>query len=129
MPKSCNIAVIGAGIVGVAIARELAGRFPDVLLTEKEASVAFHTSGRNSGVIHSGINPKPGTLKARLCVEGNRELRGYCRERRIPFEEGGTLVVATDENQVPILTELKTRGEKNGVPGLKILSESEIRDH
>lgn len=127
--KPYNIAVIGAGIVGTALARELAGRFPDVLLLEKEASVGFHTSGRNSGVIHSGINPKPGTLKAELCVKGNRELRQYCSDHGIPFEQGGTLVVATRENEIPILKELRNRGEKNGVPGVQILSQKEIKDH
>ena len=72
MTKGYDVIVIGAGIIGCALARELAGRFGKVLLSDKEESVGFHTSGRNSGVVHSGFNPKPGTLKARLCVEGSR---------------------------------------------------------
>jgi len=130
MPRpSYNIAVIGGGVVGCAVARELGKRFEDVVLIEKEPSAGFHTSGRNSGVIHSGINPKPGTLKARLCVEGNRELRQYCRDYKIPMEEGGTLVLALRDEEIPVLEELKSRAGQNGVPGVRLLSPAEIRDH
>ncbi len=125
---SYNIAIIGGGIVGCALARELGKRFEKVLLMEKEDSVGFHTSGRNSGVVHSGFNPKPGTLKARLCVEGSRALRTFCREQHIPCEQVGTVVVATEEHQLPILDELKTRGEQNGVPGIEILDEKGLHE-
>jgi (S)-2-hydroxyglutarate dehydrogenase len=124
-----DVAIIGAGVVGCAIARELAGRLKSVLLLDKEVVVGFHTSGRNSGVVHSGFNPKPGTLKARLCVEGNRLIRQYCKERGIPCEKVGTYVVAVDEAQVLVLEELKRRGEKNGVPGIEILAFDRVREH
>ena len=75
--NSFNIAIIGAGIGGCALARELGKRFDKVLLLEKENTVGFHTSGRNSGVVHSGFNPNSGTLKASLCVEGSKEIRQY----------------------------------------------------
>jgi L-2-hydroxyglutarate oxidase len=127
--RSFNIAIIGGGVVGAAVAREAAACFEDILLIEKEPFVGCHTSGRNSGVIHSGINSKPGTLKAKLCVEGNKELRRYCRERSLPMEQGGTLVVATDDSQISVLGELKNRSEKNGVPGVEILSSDELRRH
>lgn len=124
---SYDIAIIGGGIVGCAIARELGKRFGRVLLIEKESAVGLHTSGRNSGVVHSGFNPRPGTLKAKLCVEGSKLIREYCKERKIPCEQVGTYVVATEEAEVPILSELKSRGEKNGVPGLEVLPIEEVR--
>lgn len=125
---SYDIVVIGAGIVGTTLARELASRFKKILLIEKERDIGFHTSSRNSGVIHSGFNPKPGTLKARLCVEGNFVLRRYCREHGVPFEEVGTLVVAPQEIDSTSLLKLKRQGEKNGVPGLEILSGQQLRE-
>lgn len=122
-----DIAIIGGGIIGCALARELARRFSKVLLLEKESSVAYHTSGRNSGVVHSGFNAKPGTLKAHLCVEGSRLVRQYCQEQQIPCEQVGTYVVAAEESQVSTLHELKNRGEKNGVPGIEILPIEQVR--
>jgi len=127
-PKFYDVIVIGAGVIGCALARELVGRFRKVLLIDKEKSVGFHTSGRNSGVVHSGFNPKPGTLKARLCVEGSRLIREYCKERGIACEQVGTYVVAADESQVPVLQELKHRGETNGVPGIEILPIDRLRE-
>jgi len=126
--NTSDVAIIGAGVVGCALARELAGRFGRVLLLDKEAAVGFHTSGRNSGVVHSGFNPKPGTLKARLCVEGSRLIRQYCKDRGIPCEQVGTYVVAVDEAQAPVLDELKRRGEQNGVPGIEVLSIDRVRE-
>jgi len=126
--KFYDVIVVGAGIIGCALARELAGRFGKVLLIDKEKSVGFHTSGRNSGVVHSGLNPKPGTLKARLCVEGSRLIREYCKERGIACEQVGTYVVAADASQVPVLQELKHRGETNGVPGIEILPIDRLRE-
>ena len=121
-----NIVIIGGGIIGCALAREFASRFSKVLLLEKESSVAYHTSGRNSGVVHSGFNAKPGTLKAHLCVEGSKLIRRYCQERRIPCEQVGTYVMAAEESQLAILSELKNRGEKNGVPGIEILPMEQV---
>ena len=126
--NSYDIVIIGGGIIGCALARELGRRFDSVLLIEKENAVGFHTSGRNSGVVHSGFNPKPGTLKARLCVEGNRQTRQYCEKRQIPCHQVGTFVVALDKAQLPVLYDLKSRGEKNGVPGLEILTLDRVRD-
>src|SRR5712691_489476 len=123
-----DVAIIGAGVVGCAIARELGGRFKSVLLLDKEVAVGFHTSGRNSGVVHSGFNPKPDTMKARLCVEGSRLIRDYCKQRDVPYEQVGTFVVAVDDGQVPILEELKRQGEKNGVPGIEILPLDRMRE-
>ena len=126
---SYDIAIIGGGIVGCALARELSARFTRVVLIEKEPAVALHTSGRNSGVVHSGFNPHPGTLKAKFCVEGSREIRRYCAERKIPCEQVGTYVVATEAEKVPILHELKARGTTNGVPGLEVLPIEAVRTH
>jgi L-2-hydroxyglutarate oxidase LhgO len=126
--KRYDVAIIGAGVVGCALAGELARRFGSVLLLDKEALVGFHTSGRNSGVVHSGFNPKPGTLKARLCVEGSRLIRQYCTERGIPCEQVGTYVVAVDGAQASVLEELKRKGEKNGVPGIEILPIEQVRE-
>jgi len=121
MKRECNIAIIGGGIIGCSLARALSERLGGVVLVEKESNVGLHTSGRNSGVVHSGFNPRPGTLKARLCVEGSKKIRQYCNEYRIPYEQVGTLVVAVTEAEIPILYELKSRGEKNGVGGIEIL--------
>jgi L-2-hydroxyglutarate oxidase len=126
-PGIYDVAVIGAGIVGSALARELARRFDRVLLIEKEASVGFHTSGRNSGVVHSGFNPKPGTLKAELCVLGSRMIRKFCQERGVPCEQVGTYVVAKEDVELQMLHDLKSRGEQNGVQGLEILSIEQVR--
>jgi L-2-hydroxyglutarate oxidase len=122
-----DIAIIGGGIVGTSLARELSSRSCRILLLEKESGVGRHTSGRNSGVIHSGFNAKPGSLKAQLCVEGSRILRAFCQERSIPMEEVGTLVVAAHANEIDRLAALKKRGDENGVPGLEIISGNELR--
>jgi len=126
--KCYDVAIIGAGIVGCALSGELARRFGSVLLLDKERSVGFHTSGRNSGVVHSGFNPKPGTLRARLCVEGSRLIREYCKDRGVPCEQVGTYVVAVDKAQVPVLEELKRRGDKNGVPAIEILTAERVQE-
>ncbi len=124
-----DVVVIGGGIVGCAVARELGQRFSRVALMEKENSTGFHTSGRNSGVVHSGFNPEPGTLKAKLCVDGNKAIRKFCAQKKISFEQVGTYVIASDETQVPILYGLKKRGEENGVEGIEILSIAEVQKH
>lgn len=93
---------------------------------EKERSLAYHTSGRNSGVIHSGFNQTPGTLKAKFCVDGSARLRSYCRERGVKFEEGGTLVLARNERGRRVIGELERRGRMNGVPGLRIIDRKEL---
>ncbi len=124
-----DIAIIGGGIVGCALARALGTRFDKVLLLEKERGVARHTSGRNSGVVHSGFNPTPGTLKAALCVEGGRLIHELCRDHGVRYEQVGTLVVAVEERELPILDHLKKKGEQNGVPGIEIVPIEQVRSY
>lgn len=125
-----DVAVIGAGIVGLATARELLRRTPGsrVIVLEKEDGPARHQSGHNSGVIHSGLYYRPGSEKARLCVAGNALLTAYCDERGIPYERCGKLVVASNEEELATLEELRRRGETNGLAGLRRLSAEEIRE-
>jgi (S)-2-hydroxyglutarate dehydrogenase len=115
-----EVLLVGAGILGLAVARELLTRSPGLSLTvlEKEAAIAQHQTGHNSGVIHSGIYYVPGSLKAELCVEGARLMYEFCAEKGIPTERCGKVIVAADDSQLPRLDELKRRGEANGVPGL-----------
>jgi L-2-hydroxyglutarate oxidase LhgO len=93
----CDLAVVGAGILGLATARELARRHPQLSLQvlEREGAIATHQTGHNSGVVHQGVYYKPGSLKAALCVAGARELYEYCDAREIPIERCGKLIVAT----------------------------------
>ncbi len=125
-----DVVVVGAGIVGLATARELLQRRPHLRLAvvDKESSVGAHQTGHNSGVIHSGLYYRPGSLKARACVAGAAKLIAYCEERGIPYRLVGKLVVATSPDEVPRLMELYQRGQANGVPGLQILSAEEIRE-
>ena len=126
----CDLAIVGAGIVGLAVAREWKLRHPDadVRVLEAEAAVAMHQTGRNSGVVHAGIYYRPGSLKARLCVEGARDLYAYCDENGIPYERCGKLIVALDERELPALDELERRGRENGVPGLRRLDADGLRE-
>jgi L-2-hydroxyglutarate oxidase len=121
-----DVVVIGAGAIGASAALHLARQGVRVLVLEKEAHPAQHQSGRNSGVIHAGYNLKPGTLKARYCVEGSRQLRAYCRDRAIPMEEGGILIVARTDAERATLAELHARAQGNGVQS-RIVDEDELR--
>jgi (S)-2-hydroxyglutarate dehydrogenase len=127
MNESFDVIVIGGGIVGLATAMTLAKTQPRLRLAvvEKEPEVAQHQTGHNSGVIHSGIYYRPGSLKASLCVLGARHLVRFCQEHGVPFELSGKLVVATDQSEIPRLQELYRRGRANGVPGLRMLGPSE----
>jgi L-2-hydroxyglutarate oxidase LhgO len=118
-----RIGVVGAGIIGLAVARRLGELRPDATVTvfEKEREIALHQTGRNSGVVHAGIYYAPGSLKATLCRRGVELLRAYCEEKSIPLVECGKLVVALDESELPRLHELERRGRANGVPGLRRL--------
>ena len=120
-PSRCDLAVVGGGIVGLAVARELARRHPQtsVCVLERESTVGTHQTGHNSGVIHAGVYYTPGSLKARLCVEGARELYEYCEEHGIANEACGKVIVATDPSELSRLDELERRGKANGVPGLR----------
>jgi len=119
-PRECDVVVVGAGIVGLATARELALRHDGlgVAVLEREPAIAGHQTSHSSGVIHSGIYYEPGSLKARLCVAGARELYEYCDERGIPAERSGKLILATAESELGRLDELERRGRANDVPGL-----------
>ncbi len=123
-----TIGVVGAGIVGLAIARHLQEMRPEARITvlEKEAAVAQHQTGHNSGVVHAGLYYQPGSLKAELCRRGATRLRTYCADRGLPFEVCGKLVIAAAENEVPGLKEIQRRAEINQVPGLRWLDAPEI---
>jgi len=127
-PERCDLAVVGGGIVGLAVARELIRRAPrsSVCVLEGESELASHQSGHNSGVIHAGIYYKPGSLKARLCVEGARELYQYCAARSIPHEQCGKVIIASDTSELARLEELERRGRANGVPGLRRIDRAGI---
>jgi len=126
----CDLAVVGAGILGLATARELLARHPDlsVQVLEREGRIAAHQTGHNSGVIHQGVYYMPGSLKAQLCVAGARELYEYCDARGIPAERCGKLIVATGPEQLERLDELERRGAANGVPGLRRLVAEELAE-
>jgi L-2-hydroxyglutarate oxidase LhgO len=123
-----RVGVVGAGIVGLAFARELRRRHPGVELTllEKEPDVGQHQTGHNSGVVHAGIYYQPGSLKAQLCTRGVQLLRQYCGEHGIHYHECGKLIVAASEDERPALEELYVRGQANGVPDLRLIEGAEI---
>ncbi|HEX3511519.1 MAG TPA: L-2-hydroxyglutarate oxidase [Solirubrobacteraceae bacterium] len=129
-PERCDLAVVGGGILGLALARELTRRHParSVCVLEREDDLARHQTSHNSGVIHAGIYYEPGSLKARLCVAGARALYDYCEERGVRAERAGKLVIATEAAQLPRLHELDRRGRANGVAGLRLLAEREIAE-
>ena len=120
--------VIGAGVIGLAIANELADDFENVLLVEKESDFGQHVSSRHSGVIHSGIYYNEGSLKAKLCVEGNKLLYDYCKLKNIDFRNCGKLVVGHSNHDLAMLEALKERGVVNGVEGLEILSHKSAKN-
>ncbi len=127
MTKQHDVIIIGAGVVGNAIARELSRFHLDVAVVEKELDVAMGTSSRNSGVIHSGIHYKPGTLRAQLNVAGNAMMTDLCRELKVKIQYIGKLTVAQDDADLKELERLKEQGEINGVPGLEILDAGEMQ--
>ena len=131
MEETFDVAIIGAGIVGLAVGCELLKRRPDcrLLILEKEKAVACHQTGHNSGVIHSGIYYKPGSLKADLCVAGAAAMLQFVKAYSIPYQQCGKIIVATEPDEVPRLEELYRRGVANGVPGLRRLPDpSAIRE-
>ncbi|MDP8200643.1 MAG: NAD(P)/FAD-dependent oxidoreductase [Candidatus Tenebribacter burtonii] len=125
--EQVNILIIGAGIIGLAVAKNLSKEFEDVVLVEAEETFGRHTSSRNSEVIHSGIYYPKGSLKARLCVNGNQALYQYAKENNIPFRNCGKLIVANNKDELSILKEIKNNGEKNRVPNLQIINEVECK--
>jgi (S)-2-hydroxyglutarate dehydrogenase len=129
-PAECDVAVVGGGIVGQAIAREILSRQPGARLCviEAEPRIGAHQTGRSSGVIHAGIYYQPGSLKAQLCVEGARALYDYCDAKGVPYRKSGKLVVAVDETELDRLDELERRGIANSVPELRRLRGDEIAE-
>ena len=127
---SYDIAIIGGGIIGLATALELSTHYPRyrIGVLEKEDELATHQTGHNSGVIHSGIYYKPGSLKARNCVAGGRALMEFCHENGIEYELCGKVIVATNEREVAALDMLHDRGAANGVPGLRIIGPEELKE-
>ncbi len=123
-----DLLVVGGGIVGMATAWTLASTSDrSVTLIEAEKEPAFHQTGHNSGVIHSGLYYKPGSLKASNCVKGREKMFAFCRKHGVPHERTGKLVVATAESQIPYLEELERRGRANGLKGLQRMTLAEMR--
>ena len=122
MQKNKHIAVIGAGIIGLAVAYKLSLQNNKVVVFEKEPQEGMHQSGRNSGVLHCGLYYKPGSLKANLSVRGIREIIDFCERYSIPYDRCGKVVLATDSSEVRALDRLAKRGEKNGLSGLTYLT-------
>jgi len=128
--NSKRVVIVGGGIVGLATAYRLSERFPgaQVCVLEKEAGVGRHQTGHNSGVLHSGLYYKPGSVKARLAVAGIRQMVAFCQEFNVPHEVCGKLVVAVDEVEVERLRALHERGIANGLEGLRWLAREEMRE-
>lgn len=126
-----DVCVVGAGLIGLATARALVERLDGVsiLVLDKEDGIAAHQSSHNSGVVHSGLYYKPGSLKARLCVEGRNSVYEICSREGIPAERSGKLVIATATKEIPALEELERRGKANGLVGLKRLGPAGITEH
>jgi L-2-hydroxyglutarate oxidase LhgO len=130
MTGGMRIGVVGAGIVGLAVARSIAQQRPDARITvvDKEADVAVHQTGHNSGVVHAGLYYKPGSLKAELCGRGRALLAEFCAEHGLTYDECGKVVVARRDDELPALEEIERRATANGVPGLRRLSADELRE-
>jgi len=125
-----NVVIIGGGVVGLGVALEITRRFPHMrlLLLEKEDRVARHQSGHNSGVIHSGVYYKPGSMKARLCVTGAAAMVEFCREHGVAHQVCGKVIVATHADELPRLEELRKRGEANGLADLRLIGPEKLRE-
>lgn len=127
MRSRYDIAIIGGGVIGCSIARSLSRFKLDILLLEKGPDVAWGTSRANSGVVHAGYANQPGSLKARLCVQGNRMFDEFTQELGVPFRRVGKLVVGNGEDGLQCLERLMAQGERNGVPGLSLIPGDEVR--
>ena len=126
-----DVVIIGAGIVGLATALKIKekNRALSVIVIDKEDQVAAHQTGHNSGVIHSGLYYKPGSLKATNCITGYHMLIDFCQKHEVAYELCGKVVVATRNEEKPYLHQLAKRGEENGLEGLKLISAEELREH
>lgn len=129
-PGRCDIAVVGAGIIGLAVAREISLRRPraELCVLEREQQIAAHQTSHNSGVIHAGIYYAPGSLKARLSVGGAAEMYAYCEQNAIAHQRCGKVIVALDRSELPRLEELERRARSNGVPGVRRLDVAALRE-
>jgi L-2-hydroxyglutarate oxidase len=130
MASQYDLTIIGGGILGLATALKLIRAHPNLrlLILEKEAELARHQTGNNSGVIHSGLYYRPGSLKARSCVTGRRELMAFCDDNAIPYEICGKVVVATSQEELPRLEELHRRGIANGLKDLEIIGPEKLKE-
>ena len=130
MASQYDLTIIGGGILGLATALKLIRAHPSLrlLILEKEADLARHQTGNNSGVIHSGLYYRPGSLKARSCVAGRKELMAFCDENAVPYEICGKVVVATSEEELPRLEELHRRGIANGLKDLQIIGPERLKE-
>jgi L-2-hydroxyglutarate oxidase len=130
MPPEVNVVIIGAGIVGLSIALEILERSPHLSLVvlEKDSAVGLHQTGHNSGVVHSGIYYKPGSLKASLCAEGARSLLHFCERHGVPYKRCGKIIVATSTMETKRLDDLFERGLANGMKGLRRINSDQIRE-
>jgi len=130
MASHYDLTIIGGGILGLATALKITAAHANIklLLLEKEAELARHQTGNNSGVIHSGLYYRPGSLKARLCVSGRKELMAFCDDHAVPYEICGKVVVATSQVELPRLVELQRRGEANGLTGLEIIGPQRLKE-
>jgi L-2-hydroxyglutarate oxidase LhgO len=128
--RQYDVAIVGGGILGLATAMRLLEQYPHlkVAILEKEDRIATHQSGHNSGVLHSGIYYKPGSLKATLCVRGKQALLRFCDEHDIPYKLCGKVIVALNEGELPRLQELYQRGLSNGVPGVEMIGPERLRE-
>ena len=125
-----DLTIVGAGIIGLATAYAVSQRFPHLKVTilEKEPDVAQHQTGNNSGVLHAGIYYKPGTLRAKLCVQGVRQITDFCDTHGIEYQRCGKLIVAVTEDELPRLKTLLERGIANGVQGLRQMNQAELHE-
>lgn len=123
-----NVVIIGGGVVGCAIAQKLSADLGDVFLLEELPKLGMATSSRNSGVIHSGLYYPPGSLKARLCVDGNRLTKEFCESHGVPHKNCGKIIVASRHDEIPELERLAENGRANGVEGLRIVGRERIRE-
>src|SRR5260221_3670355 len=128
--RNYDIAIVGGGMIGLAVAREFLLRNPRLRLIvfEKEAHLGRDQTGHNSGVIHSGIYYKPGSTKARACVAGHHAMILFCQERGIPFERCGKVIIALNESELPRLNDLYLRGVTNGVRGLELIDPPRLHE-
>ncbi|MEM9659307.1 MAG: L-2-hydroxyglutarate oxidase, partial [Planctomycetota bacterium] len=128
--QHCDLVVIGGGIVGLATAYRFSQQRPGkrVVVLEKEPALALHQTSHNSGVLHSGVYYRPGSLKAKLCLEGKRQLEAFCEAEGVPYEKCGKVIVAVDESELPALAEIERRGGANGV-ACRSMGPDEFKEH